>query len=1150
MPSASYSFIDVAILDDVRQRFAAGDALVILSTELDQLIWANGPGATLFGFADIDSALGEEPRLSFAARRQIMATSGFPHIGRDRSLLVRLAAGMTSSAVNFLASALTLPDGEDAILLAAPAAQGSARSEEANASRAIGGLDGHGQFAAFVGAGGTAEAASEGFEALGIAPQTLSELVAEVGMARDRLVKRMIRSGKGLLPAGIARLADEPARHLLLVIDEEESAEGEPAPVVAESPEPAPTSEPVMAQTPAAQVKKYMPAEPQAEPATSLAPEAETEEATFPQQAGDTEEERDQAEAPARQEVSGGAANGQHDHWYFNAGDETAATPASAAPAAAPAPERSQTPVRFVWRTDAEGRFSTISDEFAKAVGTHAADVVGRRFRDVAMAFGLDPSGEIADLLERRDTWSGRSVLWPLAGTELKIPVDLAALPVYGRERNFVGFRGFGVARCADAVPDPEKIGLVLVPGSAMPQNDKRVTPVSIDVEEEAHDPFRGEVPALAIEPKPDRRYSDKVIHLAEHRPHPAPERGLSPVERNAFREIGERLRKRDTERSEAGADAEDKAIAETSAGPGSVADEADRVAATELMERSVDSGAAAADGESREAVADSQPEDEPVAEASASEEAAVPAESTRDDAELEDNAACEPAEPQERAQPASAFPPADTSILEKLPVPVLIHSGDKLHYANEEFLTLTGYASVDRLAEAGGLDALFADSYDDDTEAPHHDLRLRTGDGMEFPIQALLRSVPWQGSKALMLVVRRTGEEEEAAAQPAPGLQAPEEADLRDRIAEMRAIIDTATDGVVLIDKEGAIRSISRPAEALFGFDNDHASGRPFASLFAMESQRAVRDYLNGLAEHGVASVLNDGREVIGREAEGRFIPLFMTIGRLPNDSGYCAVVRDITQWKRAEEELTQARAMAERASSQKTEFLARVSHEIRTPLNAIIGFSELMIDEKFGPVANDRYRDYLRDINRSGNHVLDLVNDLLDISKIEAGQQEMSYEAVSLNDTLAETVAMMQPQANRERVIIRSSFASKLPDVVADLRSVRQIALNILSNAVRYTQAGGQVIVSTAYELSGDIVMRVRDTGIGMTSAEIEQALKPFKQINALKRPRGDGTGLGLPLTKAMVEANRARFTITSTPGEGTLVEICFPSTRVLAD
>ena len=493
-----------------------------------------------------------------------------------------------------------------------------------------------------------------------------------------------------------------------------------------------------------------------------------------------------------------------------------------------------------------------------------------------------------------------------------------------------------------------------------------------------------------------------------------------------------------------------------------------------------------------------------------------------------------------------------DTSILERLPIPLLVHSGDKLHYANQEFLKLTGYRSIDELASAGGLETLFGEPYqgEDASSAGGSRMRLLSQDGDEFPVEAHLQSVPWNGGKALLLALRKSALDPAAAVSDAPRMPGPAIAELQARVDEMRAIIDTATDGVVLIAADGTIRSISRPAEALFGFDNDAVAGKPFASLFAIESQRAAQDYLNGLTDHGVASVLNDGREVIGREAQGRFIPLFMTIGRLPDDSGYCAVVRDITPWKRAEEELRQARAQAERTSSQKTDFLARISHEIRTPLNAIIGFSELMIDEKFGPVGNDRYRDYLRDVNRSGNHVLDLVNDLLDISKIEAGEQDMAYEAVSLNDTLAETVAMMQPQANRERVIIRSSFASRLPEVVADLRSVRQIALNLLANAVRYTQAGGQVIVSTAYEPSGDIVMRVRDTGIGMSQAEIEQALKPFKQINALKRARGDGTGLGLPLTKAMVEANRAKFSILSTPGEGTLVEVTFPSTRVLAD
>ena len=168
------------------------------------------------------------------------------------------------------------------------------------------------------------------------------------------------------------------------------------------------------------------------------------------------------------------------------------------------------------------------------------------------------------------------------------------------------------------------------------------------------------------------------------------------------------------------------------------------------------------------------------------------------------------------------------------------------------------------------------------------------------------------------------------------------------------------------------------------------------------------------------------------------------------------------------------------------------------------------------------------------------------------------MQFEAVSLNDAIGEAIALMQPQANRERVIIRSSFQSNLPDIVADARSIKQVALNLLSNAVRFTATGGQVIVSTNYELNGDVVMRVRDTGVGMTKAEVEQALKPFRQVNTMQRRqtesakdwRNEGTGLGLPLTKAMVEANRAQFAIDSTPGRGTVVEIVFPPTRVLAD
>lgn len=1213
MPSETYSFLDVAVLDTVRQRFAAGDAIAILAADLEQVIWANGPGAALFGYSDIEAIIGASARLPLIARRQIMATSGFPAIGRDRAITVRLASGLTSRAIGFLATAVTMPDGESAIMLAVPAPQAGSRSAAEIAGRAISGFTEDGHHIAFVDAEGEIEASSSGFSALGIKRETLAALVAEVATDPHRIVRRIV-SGKAAYPAGLARLTEQ--RHLLMVIDEDLAEEpAREAATTADKPT-------VVEDAAGGSEPQEVPAETAPTAGATEAPRGHSGDEARP-----TTADLPVVQAPAATQQDG-TTNGsaQHDHWYFNADDddtdqpreavlpvaaETVTPPPADHPPRQPAAsaqrpiDRQAAPIRFVWLTDEEGRFSSLSPEFTAIVGKAAADVIGRRFRDVATTFGLDASGEIAGLLERRDTWSGRSVTWPVAGTDLKIPVDLAALPVYGRNREFKGFRGFGVARTADAMVDPEAIGMALVPNGQPPAPPSPETTIS---EEPApSDPFKGEVPALTIVPKPERRFADKVIRLAEHR-QPGNDKGakgsidreLSVVERSAFREIGERLRKDSSTPGEAGA--ADKQLPPDKAPTRAAGAEASAPPAAESVPETggvAPVSAEAQPGGAREQAVSQAPEAKgvvaesgtPAPEATdvSGRDIAVPADDdsmTADDfRDAEDSE--EWARPDSDASPvrnigkpeAAAVPrmhrPApplktegflpsafssdevrapDTSILSKLPVPLLIHSGDALHYANEEFLALTGYDTLAELTEAGGIGALFADPYADDeaSDGTDHALHMRARDGQEFPIEAILRSVPWLGGKALMLVVRRSGDDETATA---PHVMAdeptqPDIAELKTRIAEMRTIIDTATDGVVLIGRDGTIRSISRPAEALFGFDSDEVAGKSFASLFAIESQRAAQDYLAGLSEPGVASVLNDGREVIGREAQGRFIPLFMTIGRLPNDSGFCAVVRDITQWKRAEEDLTQARAVAERASSQKTEFLARISHEIRTPLNAIIGFSELMVDEKFGPVANDRYRDYLRDINRSGNHVLDLVNDLLDISKIEAGQQEMDYEAVSLNDTLAETVAMMQPQANRERVIIRSSFASRLPDVVADLRSVRQIALNILSNAIRYTQAGGQVIVSTAYEASGDVAMRVRDTGIGMSQAEIEQALKPFKQINALKRGRGDGTGLGLPLTKAMVEANRARFTITSTPGEGTLVEVAFPSTRVLAE
>ncbi|MFN4011780.1 MAG: ATP-binding protein [Pannonibacter sp.] len=500
---------------------------------------------------------------------------------------------------------------------------------------------------------------------------------------------------------------------------------------------------------------------------------------------------------------------------------------------------------------------------------------------------------------------------------------------------------------------------------------------------------------------------------------------------------------------------------------------------------------------------------------------------------------------------------PIDPRLLDRLPIGIGIVRDREVLYANETLLSLLGYPHIEALEEAGGFEAIFVDPEHmpgDRLEGTIDEaMLLRRANGRLSPVDARMHTVPWNGGRGLMVSIV----ERPVAAQPAAPQPAANAADMelglslaREQISEMDTILETATDGVLLLDRFGTILKANGSAEALFGAARSDLVGAPLTEFLAQESHRSAMDYLDGLARNGVASVLNDGREVIGQVSSGGLIPLFMTIGRLGSGDTlkFCAVLRDITQWKAAEEELTKAKRQAENASSQKSDFLAKISHEIRTPLNAIIGFSEVMIEERFGAIGNERYKEYLKDIRTSGSHIMSLINDLLDLSKIEAGKMDLTFEAVSANDIVRECVALMQPQANRERVIIRASLPGTVPNVVADLRSLRQIVLNLLSNAIKFNKSGGQVIVSTALEPSGEVVLRVRDTGTGMNAKDLAAALEPFRQVHTARH--GGGTGLGLPLTKALVEANRAGFKIDSVPDQGTLVEITFPPQRVLAE
>ena len=391
-----------------------------------------------------------------------------------------------------------------------------------------------------------------------------------------------------------------------------------------------------------------------------------------------------------------------------------------------------------------------------------------------------------------------------------------------------------------------------------------------------------------------------------------------------------------------------------------------------------------------------------------------------------------------------------------------------------------------------------------------------------------------------------------EAAESAAPAICAPEPID-----EELRAILDTAADGIITLNRQGEILSFSAGAEALFGMNVKDVAGTSFLDLMKGESRAVVKEYLDALSsDASLASIYNEGREVTARAAGGE-IPLFLTIGRLgrrgdpdrPGKAAFCAVVRDITQAKKAESELRQAKEEAERSSAQKSEFLASISHELRTPLNAILGFSDVMRQQRFGEMGNEKYLGYARDIHESGEHLLSLINDLLDLSKIEAGKFELKFEGVDLAAVANDCLNLLGNEAGRARVILRKAIPANLPRVVADKRSMKQIFLNLLSNAIKFTPPGGQVMVTLKLNKAGELTASVSDTGHGMTDEELARALKPFERITGENHPDKPGTGLGLPLTKALTEANHARFEIASEPGKGTKVTITFPTPRVLA-
>ncbi|MBM3598981.1 MAG: PAS domain S-box protein [Alphaproteobacteria bacterium] len=278
---------------------------------------------------------------------------------------------------------------------------------------------------------------------------------------------------------------------------------------------------------------------------------------------------------------------------------------------------------------------------------------------------------------------------------------------------------------------------------------------------------------------------------------------------------------------------------------------------------------------------------------------------------------------------------------------------------------------------------------------------------------------------------------------------------------------------------------------------------------------------------------------------SDGRWIE---AIDRRTSDGGVVSIRIEITDRKTMIEELRTAKEQAETANRAKSEFLAHMSHELRTPLNAIIGFSEVLRSEMFGSIGNSRYLGYSNDIFDSGNHLLQVISDILDVSKVEAGRLELSESAVDLAEILISSLLFIEPRARSGGVEIDVKLPGSLPQLRGDELKIKQIAINLLSNAVKFTPTGGRIEISAERQSMGGLAFSVSDTGVGMSKDELAHAFEPFRQGQSPLNRRHAGTGLGLSLCKALIELHDGVIELASAPGGGTTATVIFPPARVI--
>ncbi|WP_180900844.1 PAS domain-containing sensor histidine kinase [Martelella soudanensis] len=934
-------FIAFASHPALRQRFLEARPMLVFDAPDGAIVWANAAGARLFGYPATDAAIGAGLADPILRRQFTAAADRLLEPGDCENLTIHLTQRFRRVATTAMARLFVLAGKRYFLLECEADGQDDASLVQGPQHLAL--VDGDGRITL----------KSDEFAATGVNEDDIAEIALSLSRRADSYIERLVTNDAGIWPVALGRLSSTPDL-FLLAVSPDLSAELRPH----------------------VRPERLEPAAPQRSARDAIAAIDESLGALMEARVG-------QPASPVVRKQ-----------------------PEPALPGEAPADAVLETalPLRFVWRTDIAGRIVETSGELVEAVGAETGAISGLTFAEIESQLGVKGAGAIGDLLQTTETWSGRSVEWPLSDTNMVVPVDLAALPTFTRERRFDGFRGFGLVRLGE--------------------------------QREAPRPVRTQETKQADNPKT-----------------------LTADERHALDEIASQLRS-----AAPAEDIEPKAPESVPAGP--------------VIRRTT--------------------------------------------APLD--------------KPESA---PDTSAFDRSENPIVIQAGERVLYANPAFLAISGYGSLDAVIAAGGTDA-FVERGGDDR------LFLRTADGDRLPVSFHMQAITWNNGRALALTLRPEHENAVSLETPVAGAapkQGSEAAPAKDaEVAELSSILDTATDGILILDGERKLRSLSASAAALFATDTAEVAGKSVDILFAEESHSDIRMHLDRLSQRPAGEIATEGLEVIGRESGGGLIPLYVTLGPLPQSDGICVVLRDITALKRREDDLRAARREARQAEDDREAFISALRYEVRQPIEAIVSLSETLDHQPFGAIGDARYHGIAREIATKGRHARGVIGRLLGEPEPEIAPPPAEPEtkpagdkATRINDAVAEAVSMVQPRANSRRIIIRAALSSSVATTTGSPEPLRQIAHELLLGAVQFTPAGGQVVVSTALTTDGGTVLRFRDNGIapsrrrvGNGGARTEQAAPENTHLENARR---------------LAESLGARLVVQAVPNEGMLVEVFLP-------